>query len=145
MRGPPKPRLGAPTKRVGVGRLGVGVARLVGRLPAPTCTTCPKPARPIPSLAGVCVGLERAGIGEGEAAGAAAAVEAAAGAPSRSTAAAGAPSRELLTIDAQLGLLGGAAVAVAVAPLAVAVAPLAASYLPPVACGKSTRAHTLTH
>ena len=122
MRGPPKPRLGAPTKRVGVGRLGVGVARLVCRLPAPSCTTCPKPARPTPSLACVCVGLERAGIGEGEAAAAAAAVEAAAAAP----------SRELLTIDAQLGLLGGAAVAVAVAPLA-------ASSLPPVACGKSSR------
>jgi hypothetical protein len=122
VRGPPKPRLGAPTKRVGVGRLGVGVARLVGRLPAPTSTTCPKPARPAPSLACVCVGLERAGIGEGEAA---------AGAPSFEAAAA-APSRELLTIDAQLGLLGGAAAAVAVAPLA-------ASSLPPVACGKSSR------
>ena len=34
-------------------------------------------------------------------------------------AAAAAPSRELLTIDAQLGLLGGAAVAVAVAAVAV--------------------------
>jgi hypothetical protein len=111
VRGPPKPRLGAPTKRVGVGRLGVGVAGLVGKLPAPTCTTCPKPARPTPSLACAWVGLERAGIGEGEAA-------------------AAAPSRELLTIDAQLGLLGGAAVAVA---------PLAASSLPPVACGKSSR------